>query len=210
MGARVPCPGRNQAQVFQVLETSSASSGLRRTSASSTKLGRLETRDQEEILVQETGSSEGPARPGSGSVGPKSAPGPQGQGWLIKVLVQDRSTIWCCHDDGHLLESSPWIRGTFSRPRSLVHSLLMDPAGADLGAPLREVSSWSGLCRLQGGTSGGFYRLLLVCVQESSEKPAKRENPHKYLLYKPTFSQLFTFLSASFKVSLVCWPPAIS
>ncbi|CAF90366.1 unnamed protein product [Tetraodon nigroviridis] len=136
---------------------------------------------------------------GSGSVGPKSAPGPQGQGWLIKVLVQDRSTIWCCHDDGHLLESSPWIRGTFSRPRSLVHSLLMDPAGADLGAPLREVSSWSGLCRLQGGTSGGFYRLLLVCVQESSEKPAKRENPHKYLLYKPTFSQLFTFLSASFK-----------
>ncbi|TWW66811.1 Protein SCAI [Takifugu flavidus] len=36
-------------------------------------------------------------------------------------------------------------------------------------------------------------------VLESSEKPAKRENPHKYLLYKPTFSQLFTFLSASFK-----------
>uniref|UniRef100_A0A3B4VAC5 Suppressor of cancer cell invasion n=1 Tax=Seriola dumerili TaxID=41447 RepID=A0A3B4VAC5_SERDU len=34
---------------------------------------------------------------------------------------------------------------------------------------------------------------------EPSEKPAKRENPHKYLLYKPTFSQLFTFLSASFK-----------
>ncbi|MBN3291859.1 SCAI protein, partial [Polypterus senegalus] len=34
---------------------------------------------------------------------------------------------------------------------------------------------------------------------ESSEKPTKRENPHKYLLYKPTFSQLYTFLSASFK-----------
>ncbi|KAI3361913.1 hypothetical protein L3Q82_012183, partial [Scortum barcoo] len=34
---------------------------------------------------------------------------------------------------------------------------------------------------------------------EPSEKPAKRDNPHKYLLYKPTFSQLFTFLSASFK-----------
>ncbi|KAG7263121.1 hypothetical protein CRUP_015378 [Coryphaenoides rupestris] len=34
---------------------------------------------------------------------------------------------------------------------------------------------------------------------EPNEKPAKRENPHKYLLYKPTFSQLFTFLSASFK-----------
>lgn len=43
---------------------------------------------------------------------------------------------------------------------------------------------------------------ILICLQESSEKPAKRENPHKYLLYKPTFSQLFTFLSASFKVSL--------
>ncbi|KAG9335374.1 hypothetical protein JZ751_005296 [Albula glossodonta] len=35
--------------------------------------------------------------------------------------------------------------------------------------------------------------------QEPTEKPAKRENPHKYLLYKPTFSQLYTFLSASFK-----------
>ncbi|XP_028664973.1 protein SCAI [Erpetoichthys calabaricus] len=34
---------------------------------------------------------------------------------------------------------------------------------------------------------------------ESGEKPTKRENPHKYLLYKPTFSQLYTFLSASFK-----------
>ncbi|XP_023696364.1 protein SCAI [Paramormyrops kingsleyae] len=34
---------------------------------------------------------------------------------------------------------------------------------------------------------------------EPSEKPPKRENPHKYLLYKPTFSQVYTFLSASFK-----------
>ncbi|XP_058843123.1 protein SCAI [Acipenser ruthenus] len=34
---------------------------------------------------------------------------------------------------------------------------------------------------------------------DPSEKPAKRENPHKYLLYKPTFSQLYTFLSAAFK-----------
>ncbi|XP_026542529.1 protein SCAI [Notechis scutatus] len=37
-------------------------------------------------------------------------------------------------------------------------------------------------------------------LQESTEKPARRENPHKYLLYKPTFSQLYTFLAASFKV----------
>ncbi|XP_043913966.1 protein SCAI isoform X2 [Protopterus annectens] len=36
-------------------------------------------------------------------------------------------------------------------------------------------------------------------IQDSNEKPAKRENPHKYLLYKPTFSQLYTFLAASFK-----------
>ncbi|XP_042642604.1 protein SCAI isoform X2 [Tyto alba] len=36
-------------------------------------------------------------------------------------------------------------------------------------------------------------------MQESTEKPARRENPHKYLLYKPTFSQLYTFLAASFK-----------
>ncbi|XP_051980768.1 protein SCAI isoform X2 [Xyrauchen texanus] len=36
-------------------------------------------------------------------------------------------------------------------------------------------------------------------ILEPNEKSAKRENPHKYLLYKPTFSQLYTFLSASFK-----------
>ncbi|XP_077319606.1 protein SCAI isoform X1 [Lithobates pipiens] len=34
---------------------------------------------------------------------------------------------------------------------------------------------------------------------DPAEKPTKRENPHKYLLYKPTFSQLYTFLAASFK-----------
>lgn len=27
----------------------------------------------------------------------------------------------------------------------------------------------------------------------------KRENPHKYLLYKPTFGQLFVFLASGFK-----------
>lgn len=30
-------------------------------------------------------------------------------------------------------------------------------------------------------------------------RPGKRENPHKYLLYKPTFSQLFVFLASGFK-----------
>lgn len=53
---------------------------------------------------------------------------------------------------------------------------------------------------------------LTPCLpsQEPSEKPAKRENPHKYLLYKPTFSQLYTFLSASFKVSLHLTTPVQS
>lgn len=37
-------------------------------------------------------------------------------------------------------------------------------------------------------------------IQEPADKPTRRENPHKYLLYKPTFSQLYTFLAASFKV----------
>jgi len=27
----------------------------------------------------------------------------------------------------------------------------------------------------------------------------RRDNPHKYLLYKPTISQLFTFLASGFK-----------
>jgi len=40
-------------------------------------------------------------------------------------------------------------------------------------------------------------------MQESADKPTRRENPHKYLLYKPTFSQLYTFLAASFKVYMV-------
>ncbi|XP_076058908.1 protein SCAI isoform X2 [Oratosquilla oratoria] len=32
-----------------------------------------------------------------------------------------------------------------------------------------------------------------------SSRPVKRENPHKYLLYKPTFSQLMVFLASGFK-----------
>lgn len=42
--------------------------------------------------------------------------------------------------------------------------------------------------------------VFCVSIQESADKPTRRENPHKYLLYKPTFSQLYTFLAASFKV----------
>lgn len=34
---------------------------------------------------------------------------------------------------------------------------------------------------------------------ENGDRPSKRENPHKYLLYKPTYSQLNTFLASGFK-----------
>ena len=34
---------------------------------------------------------------------------------------------------------------------------------------------------------------------ESGGRGLKRENPHKYLLYKPTFSQLMVFLASGFK-----------
>ncbi|XP_013404360.1 protein SCAI [Lingula anatina] len=34
---------------------------------------------------------------------------------------------------------------------------------------------------------------------ENGDKINKRDNPHKYLLYKPTFSQLYTFLASGFK-----------
>ena len=34
---------------------------------------------------------------------------------------------------------------------------------------------------------------------DNSNRLSKRENPHKYLLYKPTFSQLLVFLSSGFK-----------
>ena len=33
----------------------------------------------------------------------------------------------------------------------------------------------------------------------SSSSPLRRENPHKYLLYRPSFSQLFVFLASGFK-----------
>lgn len=36
-------------------------------------------------------------------------------------------------------------------------------------------------------------------MQENGERNNRRENPHKYLLYKPTYSQLNTFLASGFK-----------
>ncbi|XP_068913077.1 protein SCAI isoform X3 [Tenebrio molitor] len=34
---------------------------------------------------------------------------------------------------------------------------------------------------------------------ENGERPSRRENPHKYLLYKPTLSQVLVFLASGFK-----------
>lgn len=36
-------------------------------------------------------------------------------------------------------------------------------------------------------------------IASTNSNPYKRDNPHKYLLYRPTFSQLFVFLSSGFK-----------
>lgn len=34
---------------------------------------------------------------------------------------------------------------------------------------------------------------------ENGDRPSRRENPHKYLLYKPTLSQVLVFLASGFK-----------
>ncbi|BES98840.1 Protein of unknown function (DUF3550/UPF0682) [Nesidiocoris tenuis] len=46
---------------------------------------------------------------------------------------------------------------------------------------------------------GGVGYPAMVMCQENGDRPAKRENPHKYLLYKPTFSQIMVFLASGFK-----------
>lgn len=58
---------------------------------------------------------------------------------------------------------------------------------------------------LPGGAKG-MYPLVSSC-QENGDRPIKRENPHKYLLYKPTFSQIMVFLASGeeFCFCLV-WP----
>ncbi|XP_065352751.1 protein SCAI isoform X2 [Cloeon dipterum] len=42
------------------------------------------------------------------------------------------------------------------------------------------------------------YPMVSGC-QENGDRPLKRENPHKYLLYKPTLSQVLVFLASGFK-----------
>lgn len=41
--------------------------------------------------------------------------------------------------------------------------------------------------------------LLFQQPDNGDQRPAKRENPHKYLLYKPNINQLIVFLSSGFK-----------
>uniref|UniRef100_A0A1B6EB07 Protein SCAI n=1 Tax=Clastoptera arizonana TaxID=38151 RepID=A0A1B6EB07_9HEMI len=48
-------------------------------------------------------------------------------------------------------------------------------------------------------TKGGVGYPVVTGCQENGDRPIKRENPHKYLLYKPTFSQVMVFLSSGFK-----------
>ena len=47
----------------------------------------------------------------------------------------------------------------------------------------------------------GWYIItfFFTFLQENGDKNSKRDNPHKYLLYKPTYSQLNTFLASGFK-----------
>lgn len=40
---------------------------------------------------------------------------------------------------------------------------------------------------------------LSVLQDQTGQASVKRHNPHKYLLYKPTYSQLQTYISAAFK-----------
>lgn len=45
-------------------------------------------------------------------------------------------------------------------------------------------------------TKGGVGYPVVTGCQENGDRPLKRENPHKYLLYKPTFSQVMVFLAS--------------
>ena len=44
-----------------------------------------------------------------------------------------------------------------------------------------------------------FQVIYILWLWQDGSGINKRDNPHKYLLYKPTFSQLFTFLASGFK-----------
>ncbi|KAG8326257.1 hypothetical protein J6590_047627 [Homalodisca vitripennis] len=48
-------------------------------------------------------------------------------------------------------------------------------------------------------TKGGVGYPVVTGCQENGDRPLKRENPHKYLLYKPSFSQVMVFLASGFK-----------
>lgn len=59
----------------------------------------------------------------------------------------------------------------------------------------------------RAGTSRNLLQVsFLYFFQEADEierAPSKRPNPHKYLLYKPTLSQLHVFLACGVKVCVI-------
>lgn len=44
-----------------------------------------------------------------------------------------------------------------------------------------------------------FFDFPIFRYLENGDRPLRRENPHKYLLYKPTLSQVLVFLASGFK-----------
>ncbi|KAK6628651.1 hypothetical protein RUM43_002466 [Polyplax serrata] len=63
-------------------------------------------------------------------------------------------------------------------------------------APARILEKNYSMSSAKGGV---MYQNQLGPCQENGDRPIKRENPHKYLLYKPTFSQVMVFLASGFK-----------
>lgn len=43
-------------------------------------------------------------------------------------------------------------------------------------------------------------------IKADQEKPALRVSPHKNLLFRPSFSNLYTFLTSGFKVEMKPFP----
>lgn len=62
-------------------------------------------------------------------------------------------------------------------------------------------------CRIHKWYSRRFFLLFLLCLLawltgypiENGDRSGKRDNPHKYLLYKPSLSQVLVFLASGFK-----------
>ncbi|XP_078464966.1 protein SCAI isoform X4 [Lampetra planeri] len=64
-----------------------------------------------------------------------------------------------------------------------------------------ELTNEVGAYSRQHGGDEQEWRMVLQEIQAFVDEPPerRRENPHKYLLYKPTFSQLYTFVATAFR-----------